>query len=315
MDEREKDTREKIEALKAALARTGAAEELYEQHRIAEVALDFRQSDEIAGLPPVDEALVDELRALSLEALKRAATGGHTDAAIGLARRVLQHEDSELAGAAWPALTRQAAADETGALDVLISYMWTRGLGGPDGSDGDEDEARAAAVRAAEKGNADGLFEAAVLVGRSDPDAGRAYNAKAAALGQPRAMFNEGYYAETGDRVPQDDAVAFQWYRKAADLGHVKAGALVGIKCYQGRGHARDPEIITQYLGIAQSGGFPWASLAEVLSVSDEEIAEMRSIAGIEEDDYDPYGDADEDDEDDEEFEDDEDADDGDEKN
>ncbi len=41
----------------------------------------------------------------------------------------------------------------------------------------------------------------------------------------------------------------------------------------------------------------------------------MRSIAGIEEDDYDPYGDADEDDEDDEEFEDDEDADDGDEKN
>jgi TPR repeat protein len=300
MDERENDTREKIAALKAALGGESSGEELYEQHRVAEVALDFRQSDEIAGLPPVDEELVEQLRALSLEALKRAAAAGHGEAAIGLARRVLQTEDSELAGAAWPTLTRLAPGDESGTLDVLLSYMWTRGLAGPDGSDGDEDEARTAAVRSAEKGNADGLFEAAVLVGRSDPEAGRAYNARAAALGQPRAMFNEGYYAETGDRVPQDDAVAFEWYRKAADLGHVKAGALVGIKCYQGRGHERDPAIITQYLGLAQNGGFPWASLAEVLAVSDEDIAEMRQIAGIEEDDYDPYGDEDEDEDEDE---------------
>ncbi|MBZ5709951.1 tetratricopeptide repeat protein [Nannocystis pusilla] len=298
-DAREQDTRDKIGALKAALAGEATAEELYDHHRTAEVAIEFREADGIAGLPEVDEELVDELRALSLRALTRAAEG-HGQAAIDLARRVLQSDDSELAAGAWPALTRQAAADETGALDVLLSYMWTRGLAGPEGSDGDEDEARAAAVRSAEKGDPDGLFEAAVLVGRSDPEAGRAYNARAAALGQPRAMFNEGYYAETGDRVAQDDAVAFDWYRKAADLGHVKAGALVGIKCFQGRGHDRDAEIITKYLAIAQDGGFPWPSLAEVLGVSDEEIAEMREIAGIE-DDYDPYGD--EEDEDDDEDE------------
>jgi len=308
MDEREKDTREKIETLKAALAGAATAEQMLEHHRIAEVALDFRNSDEIAGLPPVDEELVDELRALSLQALVRAAEG-HREAAIGLARRVIGAGDAELAAAAWPALARQAPGDESGALDVLLSYMWTRGLAGPDGSDSDEDEARTAAVRSAEKGNPDGLFEAAVLVGRSDPDAGRAYNARAAGLGQPRAMFNEGYYAETGDRVAQDDAVAFGWYRKAADLGHIKAGALVGIKCFQGRGHDRDPEIITKYLGIAQAGGFPWASLAEVLGVDDEEIAEMRTIAGIEDDEYDPYGDEDEDEDEDGDVADDEDED------
>ncbi|MDC0716405.1 tetratricopeptide repeat protein [Nannocystis bainbridge] len=296
MDEREKDTRDKIAALKAGLAGQGSAEELYDHHRLAVVALEFRESDAIAGLPPVDEALVEELRALSWQAQAQAAAGGHHEAALGLARRIVQREDSQLAGASWSTLTRAAAADNTGALDVLLSYMWTRGLAGPDGCEGDEDEARAAAVRSAEKGHADGLFEAAVLVGRSDPEAGRAYNARAAALGQARAIFNEGYYAETGDRVAQDDAAAFAWYRKAADLGHVKAGALVGIKCYQGRGHARDPEVIAKYLGLAHAGGFPWASLAEVLGAGDEEIAEMHAIAEIEaDDDYDPYGDADED--------------------
>ena len=65
MDGREKDTREKIETLAAALAGQATAEQMYELHRVAEVALDFRRSDEIAGLPPVDEALVDELRAAS----------------------------------------------------------------------------------------------------------------------------------------------------------------------------------------------------------------------------------------------------------
>lgn len=297
MDEREKDTRDKIAALKAALSGQASAEELYDQHRTAEVAIDFRQADEVCGLPPVDAELVDELRDLSLAALKRAAEG-HEAATIALVRRVLETEDGELAAAAWPSLTRRSAADATGALDVMTSYLWTRGLAGPEGDGMDEDEARAAAVRSAEKGNADGLFEAAVLVGRHDPEAGRAYNAKAAALGQARAMFNEGYYAETGDRVAQDDAVAFGWYRKAADLGHVKACALVGIKCFQSRGLDRDDALVTEYLNRAHSGGFPWDSLAEVLGASEEEVAEMRTVAGIEAEEYDDYADADDEDED-----------------
>ena len=54
------------------------------------------------------------------------------------------------------------------------------------------------------------------------------------------AQYNRGVNYERGRGVPQDDAEAVKWYRKAAEQGHAKAQYNLGVRYANGRGVPKD---------------------------------------------------------------------------
>ncbi|ATE65027.1 SPOR domain-containing protein [Rhizorhabdus dicambivorans] len=54
-----------------------------------------------------------------------------------------------------------------------------------------------------------------------------------AAAGEPDAQFNLGQAYKLGRGVPADQAVAMDWYRKAAAAGHEQAQATLGLQLFQ----------------------------------------------------------------------------------
>ena len=61
---------------------------------------------------------------------------------------------------------------------------------------------------------------------------------KAADHGYANAQMMLGTMYGTGHGVPQDHAAAMKWYRKAADQGNAGAQSLLGTAYYKGRGVA-----------------------------------------------------------------------------
>ena len=59
---------------------------------------------------------------------------------------------------------------------------------------------------------------------------------KAAEQGLASAQFNLGQMCALGRGVPQDDAEAVKWYRKAAEQGLAEAQSAVAEMHRQGRG-------------------------------------------------------------------------------
>ncbi|MBK8182595.1 MAG: sel1 repeat family protein [Candidatus Competibacteraceae bacterium] len=58
--------------------------------------------------------------------------------------------------------------------------------------------------------------------------------------GYPFAQFNLGVLYDEGKGVPEDNAKAMEWYRKAAEVGYSKAQINLGIMYEQGEGVAAD---------------------------------------------------------------------------
>jgi TPR repeat protein len=58
-----------------------------------------------------------------------------------------------------------------------------------------------------------------------------------------------------GDGVDVDDAQAFEWYRRSAELGHVPAQANLGAFYFMGRGVAKDAAEAVRWLGRAAESG------------------------------------------------------------
>jgi TPR repeat protein len=75
---------------------------------------------------------------------------------------------------------------------------------------------------------------------------------KAAAAGNPQAMYNLGWLYEKGWGVTQDDAQAREWYQKAADAGNAAAKAALWL-------------LPTKRSGGQEQSGLPkdWAQNAE----------------------------------------------------
>ena len=68
-------------------------------------------------------------------------------------------------------------------------------------------------------------------------------------------QFNEGVKYMTGDGVPQDNAKAVAWYRKAADGGHALAQGQLGVMYMTGKGVPQDnAEAVTWYRKAADGG-------------------------------------------------------------
>ncbi len=76
-----------------------------------------------------------------------------------------------------------------------------------------------------------------------------------AAQGDPRAQFELGYLYYRGLRVPEDQAQAYAWFRKAADQGFVEAFNYVGGAYYFGQGVPKaGAEAVRWYRKAAEHG-------------------------------------------------------------
>ncbi len=81
-----------------------------------------------------------------------------------------------------------------------------------------------------------------------------------AEAGDPKAQFDlAGLYINGGDGVNVDSAVAADWFRKAADKGHVGAQAMLGALYANGQGVAYDRAEAARWLRKAAEGGIATA--------------------------------------------------------
>ncbi len=82
---------------------------------------------------------------------------------------------------------------------------------------------------------------------------GPANNGDAAAQYALGKMHQLGYINDFGQKVPQDDAVAASWFRKAAEQGHAEAPYNLGFMYAKGRGVAQDYVQVHMWFNIAAS--------------------------------------------------------------
>jgi hypothetical protein len=306
MDERARDTEEKIRALEAAMA---AADDdaIVEAAMKADLALQFRDADEMIGLDPVDPERVERLRALVGEALAAAAARGKREAATQLAERRAAQADFDGAVAALaPLATKgdaQAAAlaaryvlrgalskkratevagwlaaasarDDDGAVAYAQALFAFHGLGA-------KKDLRASVAlheAAAAKGHADAMFELYAMRSQGlgcdrDPAAAMSWCRRAAEAGNARAMANLGGFYATGNGVEKDVAESVRWYDRAAQAGHGKAAATLGVMYAMGGDLARDVGKAREYFARAEELGFPWESLCDAVGIDPDEYA------------------------------------------
>jgi hypothetical protein len=100
-------------------------------------------------------------------------------------------------------------------------------------------------ARAAALGNPDAMFELFIYYSNGigvtvDEDQAIAYLYQAAEAGQLRAMYNLGAFHATGRYVEQDQANAVVWYTRAAEAGHAKAAETLAIMYEEGMGVEAD---------------------------------------------------------------------------
>jgi len=97
----------------------------------------------------------------------------------------------------------------------------------------------------AEAGDASAQFNIGLLyeegwgVPEDDAEAVKWYR-KAAETGHVQAQFNLGVMHDTGERVPEDGAEAVKWYRKAAEQGYIPAQFKLGVMYRNGWGVPED---------------------------------------------------------------------------
>jgi TPR repeat protein len=76
---------------------------------------------------------------------------------------------------------------------------------------------------------------------------------KAAAAGYPRAMAYVGFMYEMGKGVPRDDAEAARWYRRGADAGDKRSQTLLASMYLMGHGVPQDEAAALKWIKAASS--------------------------------------------------------------
>jgi hypothetical protein len=305
MDERARDTEEKLSALEAAMERLDD-EAIVEAAGLAELALEFRDADAMIGLEPVDPARVERLRSRVDEALALAAGRGHAGAAAKLAARRAAEADFEGAVEALAVAAERGDApsaalaaryvlegrlasraaqvtswlDATSGSDATGAVAYANALFAFHGVGREQDRAAAVALHeaAAAKGHADAMFELYAmksqgLGGAKDPEAALAWCRRAAEAGNTRAMANlGGFYATGSNGVEKDLAQSVLWYDRAARAGHGKAAATLGVMYAMGGELDEDPEKAREYFALAEEVGYPWEQLAAAVGLDPDEF-------------------------------------------
>lgn len=296
------DTVEKSDALRALLGATDP-EPLLDAIRKARLALEFRAADAMIGLDPVDEAVLDQLRAAITEALVAATALGSHVAAVELAREQLGARDVAAALATLEPAVRardpQATAlaaetvwrrqpkrhaealawlqdarepDPEGRVHYMLGLFAFNGVGRPV----DLREAGALHEIAAARGNGDAMFELYVMtaqgIGRTaDEAAAIAWCLRAAEAGNLRAMGNLGAIYATGEGLPRDPALALQWYERAAKQGHGKSAATLGVMHATGDCVEQDRDKALRWFRAADEAGYDWSDMAEAMGLDPDE--------------------------------------------
>ena len=99
------------------------------------------------------------------------------------------------------------------------------------------------------------------------------YYVKAAELGHPRAMFNYGSHFHRGDQVEESIEQAIKWYKKAAEAGYDAAAYRLGNLYLGNDDVAKDLEQSHHYFSLANELGFDArASLKQALPICVGEI-------------------------------------------
>lgn len=146
-----------------------------------------------------------------------------------------------------------------------LAIVYAQGLAGTP-----RDEARALQLfeRAASAGHTRAQINLGILYLRGlgvqrDVVNARAWLEKAAASGDPQALYTLGRAMDEGsEQVAPDPVRAADLYRRAAEKGHVLAGLRYGLALSEGVGVKRDVANAQKWLVQARDNGVPEAALA-----------------------------------------------------
>lgn len=218
----------------------------------------FARNEHVVGLLPHDAAriMIDAYRRADDVATRTGAPDVAREAAFAWTRQRYFREIHP-AGDVVERVDRLAEDDPDGAAHVLRGWMRFKGYGYPQDA--------VASVRdhevAAERGNADALFELSVLTATGqgagpDPQRSRDYLDRAADAGHGRALYNVAAQYATGDGRPRDAARALGLYVRAGETGNARATFTAGVMTLTGEGTPPDPERAGALLRDAQDQGF-----------------------------------------------------------
>ena len=139
----------------------------------------------------------------------------------------------------------------------------------------------------AEQGDADAQFNLGFRydngegVPEDDAEAVKWYR-KAAEQGYAKAQYNLGLMYDNGEGVPEDDAEAVKWFRKAAEQGYALAQYNLGGMYANGEGVPEDKVLAYMWLNIsAASGNESAKEIKELVSrkMTREQIAEAQKLS------------------------------------
>ena len=100
--------------------------------------------------------------------------------------------------------------------------------------------------------------------------------------GAAYAQFNLGVMYDNGDGIPENDAEAVKWYRKAADQGHAKAQSNLGVMYYNGDGVPENHVRAYVWLSMAKTQGYESAKKGvETVKnlMTKQQIAQAQALA------------------------------------
>ena len=118
-------------------------------------------------------------------------------------------------------------------------------------------------------------------VPENDAEAVKWYR-KAADQGNAKAQYNLGVMYAIGDGVPENDAEAVKWYRKAADQGNAKAQFNLGAAYYNGDGVPENHVRAYVWLSMAKTQGYENAKKGvETVKnlMTKQQIAQAQALA------------------------------------
>jgi TPR repeat protein len=186
--------------------------------------------------------------------LRAAAEQGSPWAAYEYGRMCLAFESRAAEGVRW---LETAARGGIAEACYQLGLAYGQGRGAP----ANPVASRRMHAIAAEEGNAEAQFELSLMLaqglgGAVDPDGALRWEEKAAEADHPRACLNRGARAGRGG----DDALALEWYHRAARAGSAEAAARLAVM-FAGNGVAPSREASRYWYLRASELGFDWKSV------------------------------------------------------
>ena len=106
------------------------------------------------------------------------------------------------------------------------------------------------------------------------------YAKRAAAQGNPRAMFDLGLMYAKGQGVRQNLRLAFNYFHKAARKNHLEAKFYMGLSFAQGKGVKKQTQLARYWFKLAVKAGHPkaMAYLASIEKILRPQYGQKRKV-------------------------------------